>query len=213
MFARAEAFWFALFKLLQEFAEQFTQLFSPSSKNLSSIWEHRVGVKIRKTRGVRWHSLFWNVNVAILNLSELRTIVEEFQTKKEAKKIQSLLSENDLIENMISTSLSGQFLQYKWEDLTRKQTKADLLNQLAELKSFCAEVNETEDFISLYKPCYEKESSFSKINELVNSVSNLSTFRTKHIRNFEKMIDYVVKNIQPDSSETNLEKSIGNLFN
>ena len=212
MFARAEAFWFALFKMLEEFANLFTQLFSPSSKNLSSIWQHRVGAKIRKTRGVRWHSLFWNVNVAILHLSELKAIVGEFHTKKEAKKIQSLLTEDDLIESMISTSLSGQFLQHKWEDLTRKQTKADLLNQLAELKSFCAELIETEDFVSLYEPCYQKESSFNKINELVNSVSNLSTFKTKHIRNFEKMIDYVVKNIQPDSSETNLEKNIGKLF-
>ena len=114
-----------------------------------------------------------------------------------------------MIESMISTSLAGQFLQFKWEDLTRRQTKADLLNQLAELKSFCTELNETDDFVALYKPCYEQESSFRKIKDLVDSVSNVSTFRVKHTRNFTKMIDYVVKNIQPDSSDSNLEKTIG----
>lgn len=172
-------------------------------------------MRVRKTRGVRWHSLFWNVNVAILNLDQLKAIIEEFKSKKEARKIQQLLSNDDLIAMMISTSLSGQYLQLKWKDLTKKQTKAELLNQLAELKSFCTELEETaefEDFINLYKPCYADESSFQKIVELVNSISNRQNFKRQHFRNFEKMIDYIIQNIQPTSSETNLDKQIGKGF-
>ena len=129
-------FWFTIFAKLKEFADILTQLFSTSSLNLSYVWNDRVKTRMKATRGTRWQCNYFNVNLALLNLATLKSILNDFRSKKGARILLDYLKDDELMGYCVWTSLSGRFLQYKYKDLTEKQTKSNLLKQLQSLRSF-----------------------------------------------------------------------------
>ena len=105
VFARGEVFWFGLLDKLKNCAEILTQLFAPSPTNLSSIWSDRTKLAMKSTRGVRWHSLYFNVNAALLHFSTLKEIMNEFRSRKGVKTLTDYLNDKELVGYLVWTSL------------------------------------------------------------------------------------------------------------
>jgi len=90
---------------LKHFAEILTQLFAPSPTNLSSIWSDKTKMSMKSTRGVRWHSYYFNVNAALLHFSTLKEILDEFRTRKGVKTLRDYLDDQELVGYLVWTSL------------------------------------------------------------------------------------------------------------
>ena len=120
VFANSEVCFLSDNSKLRDTAELITQIFGRSSTNLSEIWVNRVGERIKPIKGIRWHSRFHNMDVAIRNLNSLKSILEEFRTFKGAKTLLENLEDDKLIQDLISASLAGTFLGAKWPQVTKK---------------------------------------------------------------------------------------------
>ena len=177
--------------------------------NLSDIWMDRVGTRIKPIKGIRWHALFTNVDVAIRNFDSMISILKEFNTHKNSKLLLELLQKNAILAGMVSTSLAGEFLQSKWNDLTKKQTKSQFLAELSNLKKFAEEVDRStnEEMINLSQSVYKPE-DFKQIQTISRKIIDVNLFRKNHKKNFNGLISYIIKNSKPNN-ETNLTKMIG----
>ena len=125
VFARSEHFWMALFKVLRKFIELVTQVFGPSSRNLSDVWVNTYGndVKMKTTRGVRWfspgfeivlkiescfvrsctknhdfeswYSLFYNCDIAIRNWDKLIKMLNDHRSRSTCQELLELINEHE----------------------------------------------------------------------------------------------------------------------
>ena len=105
---------------------------------------------------VRWHSLFHNVDVSVRHLDALQAIVEEFQTQRAANVLLQNSADNQLVEDLISSSLVGTLLGVKWPQVAKKQLKSDFLMEQSKLQLFADEVGSTKtSVIELYEPFFK----------------------------------------------------------
>lgn len=204
-----EVFWFSKNQNLKTCAELITQIFGTSSTNLSEIWMQRVKSRIKPIKGIRWHSLFFNVDVGVRNLNSMKLILEEFQSHRGSKTLLDLLSDKKLIGDLISTSLVGTYLEKHWSNLTKKQLKSDFIKELSSVKSFAEQIRSSDSVIELYEPFYDSR-DFDQIRTVLVGVQDVKSFNNNHKRNFESVINYIVGNLKPNP-ESNLDKMIGKI--
>ena len=62
-------------------------------------------MSMKSTRGVRWHSYYFNVNAALLNLESLKEILVEFRSRKGVKTLKDYLDDQELVGYLVWTSL------------------------------------------------------------------------------------------------------------
>ena len=70
-------------------------------------------------------------------------------------------------------------------------------------------VDRTENPLDLFRECYANNSDFEKIKKIADDLAFSERFTKKQKENFSSLLNYIVKNIQPSNSETNLECIIG----
>ena len=71
------------------------------------------------------------------------------------------------------------------------------------------QVRNSQNYIDLFKNCYKENNEFEKIKLIANDLSLGKQFESKQKKNFDGLINYIVKNIEPSNEETNLSSLIG----
>ena len=215
VFARSENFWLALFKILRKFIQLLTEIFGPSSRNLSEFWVNTYGqnVRMKTTRGVRWFSLFWNCDIAIRNWDKVMETLNDHRNRGSCKELLELIGKHEetMIPDLVSTALTGRSLGPRgyWPKLTQEQTKREFLDKIKELTSFESEVRNSENILETYSKFFS-ETENQELAGIYDRVINKNKFVLNHKKNFTSIVNYVIKALKPNTY-SNLDSKIGEI--
>ena len=220
IFARSESFWMNLDtdkKNLKRFAELLTQIFGPSSRNLSDAWIGTYGnqVSMRGICGVRWFSLFFNCDIAIRNWDNMMEMLNKNRSNSQCGELLDIINKNQqcLIAELLSTSLTGRSLgpvRGFWDELTARQTKRSFLDKVSKLTTFSNEVKNSKFLLESFKRFYDPE-EFQQLEKIYNIISAKDKLIKQHKKNFAAITDYILKEIRPKNF-SNLDAFIGKII-